>query len=64
VEKEILLAETSKPVLSSREVEDPAIAPAVNPVSAPLIDVNLIILSSGGEDKVDWEVLIADDEVD
>jgi hypothetical protein len=64
VEKEISLVETSKLVLSSREVEDPAIAPAVNPVSAPLIDANLIVLSSGSEDKVDWEALIADDEVD
>jgi hypothetical protein len=63
-EKEISLVETSKPVLSSQEVEDPAIAHAVNPISTPHIDAKLIILSSGSEDKVDWEALIADDEVD
>jgi hypothetical protein len=36
----------------------------VNPVSAPLVDANLVILSSGSEDEVDWEALIAEDEVD
>jgi hypothetical protein len=36
----------------------------VNHVSAPLVDANLIVLSSGSEDEVDWEVLIAKDEVD
>jgi hypothetical protein len=40
------------------EVEDLAAAPAVNPVSIPPIDadlmgVNLIALSSGSEDEVD-----------
>jgi hypothetical protein len=45
-------------------VEDPAVAPAVNPISAPLVDENLVILSSGSEDEVDWEALIAEDEVD
>jgi hypothetical protein len=51
------------------EKEDPAAAPAVNPISVPSIDVDLIgvdliVLSSGSEDKVDWEALIAEDEVD
>jgi hypothetical protein len=51
-------AETSKLVPSLREEEDPAAAPAVNPVSIPPIDadlmaVDLIILSSDSEDKVD-----------
>jgi hypothetical protein len=60
---------TSKLVPSLREEEDPAAAPAVNPVSVPpvdadLIGVNLIALSSGSEDKVDWKALIAEDEVD
>jgi hypothetical protein len=41
----------------------------VNPVSIPPADadvmgVNLIALSSGSEDEVDWEALIAEDEVD
>jgi hypothetical protein len=60
---------TSKPVLSLREEEDPAAAPAVNPVFIPpadanLMGVNFITLSSGSEDEVDWEALIAEDEVD
>jgi hypothetical protein len=63
VEKEAPPAGASKLVPSSREVEDPAAAPAVNPVSTPLVDANLIILSSGSEDEVDWEALIAEDEV-
>jgi hypothetical protein len=63
LEKEVLPAGTSKPVPSSWKVEDPAAAPAVNPVSAPLVDANLVVLSSGSEDEVDWEVLIAEDEV-
>jgi hypothetical protein len=45
-------------------VEDPAAAPAVNPVSAPLVDANLVILNSGSEDEVDWEALITKDKVD
>jgi hypothetical protein len=62
-------AETSKPVSSLREEEDLATAPAVNPISAPPVDadlmgVDLIVLSSGSEDKVDWEALIAENEVD
>jgi hypothetical protein len=62
------LARTSKPVLSLRE-EDPADAPMVNLVSVPpadanLMGVNLIALSSGSEDEVNWEVLIVEDEVD
>jgi hypothetical protein len=28
-------------------------APTVNPISAPLVDANLIVLSSGSEDEVD-----------
>jgi hypothetical protein len=63
VEKEAPPAGTSKPVPSSREVEDPVAAPVVNLVSAPLADANLIVLSSGSKDKVDWEALIAEDEV-
>jgi hypothetical protein len=51
------------------EEEDPAAARTVNVVSASPIDadlmvVDLIVLSSGSEDEVDWEVLIAEDEVD
>jgi hypothetical protein len=51
------------------EEEDLATAPTVNPVSASPIDadlmgVDLIVLSSGSEDEVDWEALIAEDEVD
>jgi hypothetical protein len=64
VEKEVSPAGTSKLVPSSRKVEDPAAAPAVNPVPAPLVDANLVVLSSGSEDEVDWEALIAEDEVD
>jgi hypothetical protein len=60
---------TSKPVPSLREEEDPTTTPAVNPVSAPPVDadlmgVDLIVLSSGSENEVDWEALIAEDEVD
>jgi glycine cleavage system protein P-like pyridoxal-binding family len=44
-------------------VEDPVAAPTINPVSAPLVGANLIVLSSGSEDEVDWEALIAEDEV-
>jgi hypothetical protein len=52
-----------------REEEDPAAAPAVNPASVPpadadLMAVNLIALSSGSEDEVDWEALIVKDEFD
>jgi hypothetical protein len=64
VEKEAPPAGTSKLVPSSREVEDPVAALAVNPISAPPIDAKLIILSSDSEDEVDWKVLIAEDEVD
>jgi hypothetical protein len=45
-------------------VEDPLAAPAVNPVSAPLVDAKLIMLSSDSEDEVDWEALVVEDEVD
>jgi hypothetical protein len=60
---------TSKPVPSLREEEDQATAPAVNPAFVPpadtdLMAMNLIALSSGSEDEVDWEVLIVKDEVD
>jgi hypothetical protein len=44
-------------------VEDPAAATAVNPIFAPLVDANLVILSNGSEDEVDWDALIAEDEV-
>jgi hypothetical protein len=64
VEKEAPPARTSKPVPSSWKVEDPMVAPAVNPASAPLVDENLVVLSSGSEDEVDWEALITEDEVD
>jgi hypothetical protein len=69
VVKDASPAGTSRPVPSLREEEVPAAAPAVNPVSIPpadadLMGVNLITLSSGSEDKVDWEALIAEDEVD
>jgi hypothetical protein len=51
------------------EKEDPAAAPAVNLVSVPPMDVDLMgvdltVLSSGSEDEIDWEALIAEDEVD
>jgi hypothetical protein len=67
-EEEAMPAGTSKSVPFLREEEDPAAAPTINPVFVPPIDadlmgVNLITLSSGNEDKVDWEALIADDEV-
>jgi hypothetical protein len=45
-------------------VEDLVAAPTVNPVSAPLVDAKLIVLSSDSEDEVDWKALIAEDEVD
>jgi hypothetical protein len=45
-------------------VDDPAAAPVINLVSVPLVDANLVVLSSGSEDEVDWEELIAEDEVD
>jgi hypothetical protein len=50
--------ETSTPVPSLRKEEDPAAAPAANlvsvpPVDAALVGVDLIILSSDSEDKVD-----------
>jgi hypothetical protein len=64
MEKEALPAGTSKPVPSSRKVEDPVAAPVVNPVSAPPVDAELIVLSSDNEDEVDWEALIVEDEVD
>jgi hypothetical protein len=56
-------------VSSLREKGDPVAAPAVNlvsipPVDADLIGVDLIVLSSGSEDKVDWEAPTAEDEVD
>jgi hypothetical protein len=62
-------AETSKLVPSLREEADPMVAPAINLISIPPIDadlmgVDLITLSSGSEDEVDWEALIAEDEVD
>jgi hypothetical protein len=49
---------TSKLVLSLQEEEDPAATLAINLVSVPLVDadlmgVDLIILSSGSEDEVD-----------
>jgi hypothetical protein len=52
-----------------QEEEDLAAALAINPVSVPPVDadlmgVNLNSLSSGSEDKVDWEALVAKDEVD
>jgi hypothetical protein len=45
-------AGTSKPVPSLREEEDPVVAPAINLVSVPPVDadlmgVDLIVLSSG-----------------
>jgi hypothetical protein len=51
------------------EEQDPVAAPAVNPISAPPVDANLmgvdlIVLSSGSEDEVDSEALIVKDEVD
>jgi hypothetical protein len=46
-------------------VENPVVAPAVNPISAPPVDTKLIVLSSDSEDEVDWEVLAAEgDEVE
>jgi hypothetical protein len=62
-------AETSKPVLSLQEEDDLGAAPAINlvsipPVDADLMGVNLNSLSSGSEDEVDWEALVAEDEVD
>jgi hypothetical protein len=62
-------AGTSKLVPSLRAEEDPMAAPMVNlvsipPVDADLMGVDLIILSSGSEDEVDCEALIAKDEVD
>jgi hypothetical protein len=62
-------AGTSKLVLSLREEEDPAAAlvvdlVSVSPVDAGLIGVDLIILSGDSKDKVDWEALIVEDEVD
>jgi hypothetical protein len=62
-------AKTLKPVPSLREEEDSTAAPAVNLVSVPPIDANLmgvdlIILSGDSEDEVDWEALIAEDKVD
>jgi hypothetical protein len=62
-------AGTLKPVPSLWEEEDPAAALTVNPISVPpadadLMGVNLIALSSGSEDEVDWEALIVEDEVD
>jgi hypothetical protein len=53
VEKEAPPARTSKLTPSSRKVEDPVAAPAVNPVSAPPVDAELIVLSSDSEDEVD-----------
>jgi hypothetical protein len=51
------------------QAEDPAAAPAVNLVSVPSVDadlmgVDLIILSSDSENEVDWEALIVEDKVD
>jgi hypothetical protein len=63
VEKEVPPTKRSRPVPSSREVEDLVAAPTINPVSAPLVGANLTVLSSGSEDEVDWEALIAEDEV-
>jgi hypothetical protein len=67
--EDALSAGISKLVPSLREEEDPAAAPMVNPISVPLADadllgVDLIALSSGSEDEVDWEMLIVEDEVD
>jgi hypothetical protein len=62
-------AGTSKPIPSLWEEEDLVAAPAVDLVSVPPVDadlmgVDLIVLSSGSEDEVDWEALIIEDEVD
>jgi hypothetical protein len=61
-------ARTSMPVPSLRKNEDPGAVPAVNlvsvhPIDAASVDADLIVLSSGSEDKVDWEALVAKDEI-
>jgi hypothetical protein len=66
--EDALPAGTLKLVLSLQEMEDLAATPAVDPVSIPLANadlmgVNLITLSSGNEDEVDWEALTVEDEV-
>jgi hypothetical protein len=46
-------------------VAAPVVHPvSISPIDAILMGVDLIILSSDSEDEADWEVLIADDEVD
>jgi hypothetical protein len=62
-------ARTSTPVPSLRKDEDLGAAPAVNlasvpPIDAASMDVDLIVLSSGSEDEVDWEALVTEDEID
>jgi hypothetical protein len=52
-----------------QEEDDLGAAPTINPISIPPVDadlmgVNLNSLSSGSEDEVDWEALVAEDEVD
>jgi hypothetical protein len=66
--EEALAVGTSKPVPFLREEEDLAVVPAVNPVSIPpddvdLMGVDLIVLSSSSEEEVDWEVLAIEDDV-
>jgi predicted dinucleotide-binding enzyme len=69
VVEKALPARTSTSVSNLRKEEDPAAAPVANLVSVPPVDaalmgVDLIILSSDSKDEVDWEALIAGDEVD
>jgi hypothetical protein len=37
---------------------------SIPPVDATSVEVDLIVLSSDSEDEVDWEALVAGDEVD
>jgi hypothetical protein len=62
-------ARTSMPVPYLWKDEDPGAAPTVNlvfvpPIDAAFVDADLIILSSGSEDKVNWGALIAEDKTD
>jgi hypothetical protein len=72
--REALAVEKAPPtgtstMVPSLQKEDPAAAPMANLVSIPPVDatsveVDLIVLSSDSEDEVDWEALVAGDEVD
>jgi hypothetical protein len=69
VVEKALPVRTSTPIPSLQKDKDLGAAQAVNlisvpPIDATSVDADLIILSSGSEDEVDWEALVTEDEID